>query len=122
MRSTIALFLTVAFAAGGCSAHREAGTGDVAFRLVWDGGSDLDLVVEDPAGGCIFYGQRTSELGGILDVDCNAGTDRCRTRRRPVDIRKAFLDRFEDRPAILDEVEYVPDIFQYLKIRIDRNL
>lgn len=34
---------------------------------------------------------------------------------------QGFLDRFEDRPAILDEVQYVPEIFQYLKIRIDRN-
>jgi hypothetical protein len=60
----------------GCAAHRQAGTGDVAFRLVWDGQSDLDLVVEDPDSGCIFYGQRQSELGGLLDVDCNAGTER----------------------------------------------
>jgi hypothetical protein len=60
----------------GCTAHRQAGTGDVAFRLVWDGRSDLDLVVEDPGSGCIFYGQRHSELGGLLDVDCNAGTGR----------------------------------------------
>ncbi|MBI5675342.1 MAG: ATP-binding protein [Nitrospirae bacterium] len=30
-----------------------------------------------------------------------------------------FLDRFKDRLAILDEVQYVPEIFQYLKIRID---
>ena len=34
---------------------------------------------------------------------------------------EGFLDRFEGRPAILDEVQYVPEIFQYLKIRIDRE-
>lgn len=76
MRRTTALLLIAAFTAGGCTGRREAGTGDVAFRLTWDGESDLDLVVEDPASGCIFYGQRASELGGILDVDCNAGTER----------------------------------------------
>lgn len=58
-----------------CSAHREAGTGDIAFRLVWDGQSDLDLYVEDPAGTCIFFGQRGSSTGGLLDVDCNSGSD-----------------------------------------------
>jgi predicted AAA+ superfamily ATPase len=32
-----------------------------------------------------------------------------------------FLDRFTKRPVILDEVQYVPEIFPYLKIRIDRD-
>ncbi len=32
-----------------------------------------------------------------------------------------FLDRFGDRPVILDEVQYIPEILPYLKIRIDRN-
>jgi hypothetical protein len=67
-------------AALACSAHsageRQAGTGDIAFRLVWDGESDLDLFVEDPAGTCIFFGNRDSVSGGLLDVDCNAGSDR----------------------------------------------
>ena len=65
-----------------CSTHsahqetREAGTGDIAFRLIWDGESDLDLFVEDPAGACIFFGNRDSVTGGLLDVDCNAGSER----------------------------------------------
>jgi hypothetical protein len=59
-----------------CSGHRQAGTGDIAFRLVWDGQSDLDLFVEDPAGTCIFYGHRDSATGGLLDVDCNGASDR----------------------------------------------
>lgn len=58
-----------------CSAHRRAGTGDVAFRLLWDGISDLDLFVEGPDGGCIYFVKPRSETGGVLDVDCNAGTD-----------------------------------------------
>jgi uncharacterized protein len=32
-----------------------------------------------------------------------------------------FLDRFKDRPVILDEVQYVPELFPYLKIRIDHQ-
>ena len=32
-----------------------------------------------------------------------------------------FLEQFEDAPVILDEIQYVPDILPYLKIRIDRN-
>ena len=32
-----------------------------------------------------------------------------------------FLDRFGEKPVILDEVQYVPEILPYLKIRIDRE-
>jgi hypothetical protein len=32
--------------------------------------------VEDPAGTCIFFGQRGSTTGGLLDVDCNGASDR----------------------------------------------
>lgn len=34
---------------------------------------------------------------------------------------EGFLDRFQGRRAILDEVQYVPELFQHLKIRIDRD-
>jgi len=30
-----------------------------------------------------------------------------------------FLRRFDQRPALLDEVQYVPELFSYLKLRID---
>ena len=72
---TLLVLIAVCLGLSSCSAHRQAGTGDVAFRLVWDGMSDLDLFVEDPAGGCIYFAQPKSESGGILDVDCNSGTD-----------------------------------------------
>ena len=78
----ICLFFSLTLCLG-CSAHREAGTGDIAFRLVWDGESDLDLYVEDPAGTCIFFGQRGSTTGGLLDVDCNGASDR--TCEHPVE-------------------------------------
>ena len=32
-----------------------------------------------------------------------------------------FLDQFKSNPAILDEIQYVPEILPYLKIRIDNN-
>jgi len=32
-----------------------------------------------------------------------------------------FLNQFKDRPVILDEIQYVPEILPYLKIRIDRE-
>lgn len=32
-----------------------------------------------------------------------------------------FLDRFADKPLILDEIQYVPELLPYLKIRIDRD-
>ena len=34
---------------------------------------------------------------------------------------EGFLDNFGAATAILDEVQYVPELFQYLKIRIDRE-
>jgi hypothetical protein len=60
----------------GCAANRrQAGTGDVAFRLIWDHISDLDLFVEDPSGICISFALRQSPTGGVLDVDCNGSSD-----------------------------------------------
>ncbi len=32
-----------------------------------------------------------------------------------------FLDRFGEKSVILDEIQYVPEILSYLKIRIDRD-
>lgn len=91
----------------GC-AHQslEPQTGDLSFRLLWNGDADLDLHVVDPQGrhtGIVMLGrerppeelaalkrlyeaeQRGEKLapGGVLDIDCNAGPDRmC---RRPIE-------------------------------------
>lgn len=32
-----------------------------------------------------------------------------------------FLDQFSGKPVVLDEIQYVPQLLQYIKIRIDRN-
>ncbi|HEX6201499.1 MAG TPA: hypothetical protein VF100_00770 [Thermoanaerobaculia bacterium] len=57
-----------------CRSAPTAGHGDVAFRLLWEGESDVDLHVVDPAGEHLFFGHREAASGGLLDVDCNAGT------------------------------------------------
>ena len=38
-----------------------------------------------------------------------------------LDDPNGFLDRFKDHPVILDEIQYAPEIFPYLKVRIDRE-
>ena len=48
------------------------GTGDVQVTLRWGSTADLDLAVNDPAGGQIDFEHRTSPSGGQLDVDSNA--------------------------------------------------
>lgn len=78
--------LALTLLAAGCRSLPAAGTGDVAFRLLWQGESDLDLHVEDPSGEHLFYGQREAASGGRLDVDCNAGTG----RRCPRPIENVF--------------------------------
>jgi hypothetical protein len=45
------------------------GTGDVAFRLTWQGTADLDLHVIDPSGVEIYYRNTSSPTGGRLDHD-----------------------------------------------------
>ncbi len=32
-----------------------------------------------------------------------------------------FLNQFEEKPVILDEIQYVPELFSYIKMRIDNN-
>ena len=60
----------------GCRSIPVAGTGDIAFRLLWSVDSDLDLHVKDPLGNHLSYRNRSQDGGGILDVDCNAAFDR----------------------------------------------
>jgi len=42
-------------------------------------------------------------------------------RQFAVQDANGFLDQFSGRPLILDEVQYVPELFSYLKIRIDAD-
>jgi uncharacterized protein YfaP (DUF2135 family) len=53
--------------------EQTLGTGDVQVTLRWVGKNDLDLHVIDPAGEEIYYQYRSSQSGGNLDVDSNAG-------------------------------------------------
>lgn len=49
------------------------GGGDFQATLTWGHFADMDLYVTDPAGETIYYGNGTSETGGQLDRDANAG-------------------------------------------------
>jgi hypothetical protein len=51
----------------------RVGTGDVQVSIAWSGASDVDLHVFDPAGEEIFYDNKQSASGGLLDLDSNAG-------------------------------------------------
>jgi hypothetical protein len=50
----------------------RVGTGDVQVSIAWSGASDVDLHVFDPAGEEIFYDNKQSASGGLLDLDSNA--------------------------------------------------
>ena len=52
--------------------------GIVNVSLQWNNTNDLDLIVVDPAGEKIFFGNRSAASGGFLDVDMNAGAQRSR--------------------------------------------
>jgi len=62
--------------AAGCASTPRPGTGDIAFRLYWQGEEDLDLHVQEPSGATIYFQSRKTESGGELDVDCNSAADR----------------------------------------------
>lgn len=85
-------------AAIACTSLRPQ-TGEISFRLLWDGKADLDLHVVDPGGGHTGipfmaaaardpqrYAQLQAEMvagknlegksAGIIDIDCNADTER----------------------------------------------
>jgi hypothetical protein len=48
-------------------------TGELCCRLAWHNFDDLDLHLLEPTGGHIFFGNKRSPHGGMLDVDMNAG-------------------------------------------------
>ena len=83
MRIQSRSFVLAVFAilsAGCASLGHRPGTGDIAFRLYWQGEEDLDLHVQEPSGASIYFMTRKTESGGELDVDCNSAPDRiCRS-------------------------------------------
>jgi uncharacterized protein YfaP (DUF2135 family) len=44
----------------------------VQVNITWNSTADVDLYVVDPLGEEIYYGDRGSVSGGILDIDSNA--------------------------------------------------
>ena len=51
----------------------DAGTGVLQVNCSWDQPNDVDLHLIEPNGEEIYYGNSTSQNGGELDVDSNAG-------------------------------------------------
>jgi hypothetical protein len=51
----------------------EVGTGKLQISLSFDTAKDVDLHVIEPNGEHVYYGHSTSENGGELDLDSNAG-------------------------------------------------
>jgi len=71
--------LLVADAVGAVSAPQplpvqtvEVGTGDLQVSVSWDALTDVDLWLVQPDGTKIYFGNETSEQGGMLDLDSNA--------------------------------------------------
>lgn len=44
-------------------------SGQIQVTLAWNTGADMDLYVYDPSGYRIYYGDRSSPSGGVLDHD-----------------------------------------------------
>ena len=75
-RRGLVVAVCIILAAGCASMRHRPGTGDIAFRLYWQGEEDLDLHVQEPSGASISFLTRKTESGGELDVDCNSAPDR----------------------------------------------
>jgi hypothetical protein len=69
--ATVAVLVATTGSACRPELPQPAGIGDIAFRLQWEGTADLDLLVVEPSGQRIWFGERRSATGGFLDVDCN---------------------------------------------------
>jgi hypothetical protein len=51
-------------------------TGDVQLLLKWNNYNDLDLACIDPSGTTIWYKNKKSATGGLLEIDMNVGDNR----------------------------------------------
>jgi hypothetical protein len=51
---------------------QRVGTGGVQVSVSWNSQADVDLYLVEPSGNTIYYGNRSSASGGVLDLDSNA--------------------------------------------------
>lgn len=70
-RMALFVFVLCAEACASAAPAPRPGTGDISFRLTWDGEADLDLYVASPLGEMVDFHNRSVLSGGALDVDCN---------------------------------------------------
>lgn len=56
--------------------------GELRISLAWYNFNDLDLHLIEPSGNRIYFGNKLSKTGGVLDVDMNAGSG---STREPVE-------------------------------------
>lgn len=70
-RHALPILIALITLLSGCVSTQRPGTGDISFRLLWTGQSDLDLYVTSPLGERVDFVRRSAPSGGTLDIDCN---------------------------------------------------
>lgn len=98
------------------------GDGDVKFTLSWDTDVDLDLYVAEPNGEIIWWQNRTSVTGGVLDVDDTDGFGPENifwpTDQAPVGTYTVWVEMYSgDKPTELRVKPKLPGEYQSLVFR-----
>lgn len=82
-----------------------------------------DAITQFPA--VLITGPRQSGKSTFLQHECGGAAyvtfDDPLNRDFSLADPNGFLDQFEGKPVVLDEIQYVPEILQYIKIRIDKH-
>lgn len=101
--------------------------GELRISLAWFNFNDLDLHLIEPSGNRIYFGNKVSRTGGILDVDMNAGKG---STREPVEniifsnknmmaegeyqiIVNNYAHRETSNPGFAVEMEHNGDLYEF---------
>lgn len=79
-------------------------SGELCCRLAWDYSDDLDFHMREPNSGHIYFGNRRSHCGGMLDVDANGGNG---LKEHPVE------NIFYERLSTMREGVYILSVNNY---------